>query len=234
MLVVALGLVLLYFVTARPIAESDPAARSAYALTSALASDRSASIDHFVRSSSGFFLSNPNDFPNGAYYQGHYYSDSAPGASLLALPFYQFGRMVGDLFATIAPASDAPAEAPAALSLLAIALAGAGVALLVYAVARRLGSAILSARYAALTVGLASALWREAGRFGPPVVSLLLLTAALYLAFPRLPRYRNAGQTAVEKFVFSQALFIGLILGFAFTVDYSNLVWTPLFIWSIP
>jgi len=227
MLWLAFGLALLYFVTARPLPQSDPAAQSAFALSAALAGEKTPAIDHFVQSSPGFFLSKASDYPGMAYYQGHYYSDAPPGAGLLTLSFYQLGRYTGNLMVAFAPASNAPNEAPAALGLLAMSLAGAASMLLVYAMALRLGSTEISARYGALTFGLASALWREAGRFGPPALSLLLLTAGLFLALAPLPRQR---QLEPLNLSFGRSTLLGLLLGLAITVDYVNLAWTPLFL----
>jgi peptidoglycan/xylan/chitin deacetylase (PgdA/CDA1 family) len=230
MLWLALGLVVLYFVTARPIPQSDPAARSAFALTAAIATEQTSTIDSFVQTAQGFFLSKPGDYPNAAYYQGHYYSDSAPGAGLFAVPFYQLGRITGDFLASLSPDSNAPLEAPPAFGLLAMVLAGVGTVLLFYAAARRLGSAQSGSFYAALTLGLASALWREAGHFGSPAISLFLLMATLFLAFPRLPRQLQAEGKVSERLNLWQSGLIGLLLGLAIMVDLGNLTWTPLFL----
>ncbi|MEI6045264.1 MAG: hypothetical protein WCS37_13015, partial [Chloroflexota bacterium] len=226
MLALALGLVLLYFVTARPLEQGDAATRNAFALTAALATERRVTIDHFVRSATGSFLSSPADYTDGAYYQGHYYTATPPGISLLAVPFCQIGSFIGSLFTTLAPQSNALSEAPATLSLFMLALLGGGIVIMVYALARKLGSAEASARYAALTLGLASALWRETGHFGPAALSLLLLLAILYIAFPDLPNKQIAGKKA--HLGGNQSLLIGLLLGLAVVVDYPNLAWTPL------
>ncbi len=209
------ALALLYFLTAQPIAESDPSSRSAFALTAALATERGPSIDHYIASPSGGFLGSPTDAPNLAYYAGHYYSDSAPGGPLLAVPFYQTGKLFGP-------------DGPGAFGLGLLALLGAATVLAVYGVARRLGSAERSARYAALSLGLSSALWREAGHFGPGVFTLLLLALGLLLALPPLPRLEQSeGGSRLKA---SRAVLLGLALGFAITVDYPNLAWTPLFV----
>ncbi len=212
---VVTGLALLYFLTARPIADSEAASRNLFGLVAALATERSVAIDHFVTSSSGGFLTANNQAFNLAYFDGHYFSDTAPGSAILTVPFYQLGRLFG-------------ADGPDAFGLGLVALSGAATVLMIYAVARRLGSSRASSRYAALTLGLGSALWREAGRFGPGVFSMLLLGLALWLALPPLPC--NAEDEGGPKLRAGRAVWLGLALGFAPVVDYPNLLWLPLFV----
>ena len=229
-------LALLYFVTAQPIVGSDSAAGNNLALTTALANNHSFAIDHFVgfvarNAQSVGFANNIADYPNLSYFQGHYYSDQPPGTSLLALPFYQSGHLLALLFGIVLPATLAGSKVTLAYPLLACALAGAVTVLLVYAAARKLGSSQASARYAALALGLGSALWGAAGRFMPPIFSLGLLSLALLLALPPLPR-ELANFRMPTKLVLSwgSGTLLGLALGFAVTVDYGNLVWTPIFV----
>ncbi len=208
------ALAFLYYLTAQPLPQSDPASRNSFGLTAALATEGSSAIDHYLTSPVGGFLTSNADVSNVAYFAGHYYSDSPPGAAFLMVPFYLLGRLFGD-------------AGPAQFGLAGLALAGAVTVLTVYSFARRMGAAVVSARYAALTLGLASVLWREAGRAGPGVFTALALALALWLAVPPLPRREEAeGGPRLQP---GRAVLLGLVLGFAGVVDYPNLVWTPLF-----
>jgi hypothetical protein len=67
---------------------------SHYALTKALAADRTASIDPYVN----YAAIQPQrgtptakDYRDLSYYNGHFYSDRPPGTALLAVPFYWLG-----------------------------------------------------------------------------------------------------------------------------------------------
>ena len=220
MLILAGLLAVLYFITARPITTADPASHQLMGLAASLATEHTAAIDHFVSATGGSFLNSPMQAFDLAYYAGHYYSASAPGAAFLAVPFYSLGVLFGD------------AGGSAFVSGLA-ALAGAGTLLLVYAIARRLGSAVASARFAVLALGLTSALWGEADRFSPAVFSLLLLSLVLWLVIPPLPaQILREGQTRLTGW---RLVLLGLALGFGVVVDYPNLVWVilviPYLIW---
>lgn len=215
LLLVFVGFALLYFLTAQPIGGSAPTSRNLFALTTSLATERSLFLDHFLAHPNGAFLTAPTEALNTAFFAGHYYFDGPPGSALIALPFYQLGRLFGP-------------DGPVALSLALLALAGAGVLLAVFAACRRLGSARRSTYYAIITLGLASALWREAGTFGPGVFTMLLVAVALWLVLPPLPR--DLGPSDNPKLRAWRALALGLVLGLAGAVDYPNLAWTPLFV----
>jgi peptidoglycan/xylan/chitin deacetylase (PgdA/CDA1 family) len=209
------GFALLYFLTAQPIARSAPASRNLFALTASIATERSFYLDHFLTNPAEAFLTSPDNALNTAYFAGHYYFDGPPGAALLAVPFYQWGRLFGP-------------DGPAAWVLIWQALAGAAALLAVFSACRRLGSGRNSAYYAVITLGAASVLWREAGLFGPGVFTLLLLALALWLAFPPLPRDQGPGRAA--RLTVGRGFALGLTLGFGVVVDYPNLAWTPLLV----
>ncbi|HEX2911809.1 MAG TPA: hypothetical protein VH186_13455 [Chloroflexia bacterium] len=214
MLVFAGLLALLYFINSHPLSESDPASRNAFALVVALATEHHPAIDSFVTAPGGGFLAQPGEAYNLAYFAGHYYSASPPGAALLGVPFYLLGRFFGE-------------AGSAAFVQIIQALSAALTMLLAFGAARRMGSSIAAARYGALLLGFSSALWRAGEHFGPGVFSLLLLAASIWLALPPLPR--DEQQEAINYPPLLRSLALGLALGFAVVVDYPNLLWTPLF-----
>lgn len=210
------GFALLYFLTARPLDQSGPAQRNLFALTASLVTEHRLTLDHFLASPNGAYLTSPAEALNTAYFAGHYYYDGPPGAALLAVPFYLFGILFG-------------ADGPAGFSLAFTALAGAATLGMVFAACRRLGLGRRSTLYAVITLGLASALWREAGLFGPGVFTLFLLAASFWLAFPPLPRDQKPDKPTPRLGPW-RTLALGLALGGAAAIDYPNLAWTPLFI----
>ncbi len=215
MLLFAGLLALLYFVSSLPIFQTSSANRSLFALSASLATEKTAIIDHYISGAGGATLNSLGDFPNAAYFQGHYYSDSAPGGAIVAAPIYQLGRIMGN---------------PEAWGLALTALLGGVTVFLVYLTAHKLGSSERSARFAGLAIGFGSILWREAGLFSPTIFSMTLLVLALWLAIPPLPRLLTQPRYAKqEKITLPFGLFLGLVLGFGVVVDYPNLVWTPLF-----
>lgn len=236
MLWVAGALALLYFVSAQPLLNTNSAVGSNLALQSALTLNRTLSIDHYTGYTArnlnpvATYISSPKDYLNLSYFQGHYYSDQAPGLALLTAPLFEFGRFIGVVYQTIDPGSEYFSAVPIAYDLLACVLLGAATMLLIYAAARKLGSADSSARYAALALGFSSGLWGAATNFKPPILSIALLSLALLLAIPPLPR-DLAKPKPFETLVLGRwrGVAIGLILGLAVVVDYTNIVWTPVF-----
>lgn len=207
------GFALLYFLTAQPIARSAPVSRNLFNLVAALVTDHSLSLDHFLANPNGALLASPAGALNTAYFAGHYYYDGPTGTAALTVPFYQLGSLFGP-------------DGSAAFSLAFMALAGAATLGVVYGVCRRLGLGRRSTYYAVITLGLASALWREAGLFGPGALTLFLLALALWLALPPLPRDQKP-DAPTPKLRPWAALALGLTLGGAVTLDYPNLTWTP-------
>jgi peptidoglycan/xylan/chitin deacetylase (PgdA/CDA1 family) len=210
-LLVAALLALLYFVSARPLLDSDPASKSLWGLTTALATERSLTLDRYIGESNNPFLSSAADFPALAYFQGHYYSDQPPGAAFLAVPAYLSGQLFGD---------------PATYGLAFTALLAGGIVLLLYGLARRLGCGGSASRFAAFAVGLATLLWREGTRFAPPVFSMLFLGLVLWLALPLLPR--DLAQPAFvkeNKIRWWRGFALGVTSGYAVVIEYSNAVW---------
>ncbi|MEI6731010.1 MAG: hypothetical protein WCL30_07120, partial [Pseudomonadota bacterium] len=96
MLLYASIIALLYFVEAQPIAEAPANVRSMWGLASALGTEQTFIIDSSAISLHGSPLIIPRDFPNSAYFEGHYYSGSAPGVAFFVQPFLQIGRLLGN------------------------------------------------------------------------------------------------------------------------------------------
>ncbi|OJV87744.1 MAG: hypothetical protein BGO39_04950 [Chloroflexi bacterium 54-19] len=212
------ALVLLYFVTARPLDQTDIVAFRLWNLTATMSKENTLTLDHTVITPMSTALTNLSGL---AYFQGHYYIDLAPGVALLSLPFYQVGSLWG-------------MSGSATFGVYLMALAGGGVVLSIYGTARALGVSFSSARFAALSVGLTSVLWRQAGQFGPGVFTLLLLGLALWLVFfPISPDFSTKGESQTLHLSLWGSASLGFILGFAGVVDYPNLSWTPVFLFYL-
>src|SRR5205807_5661709 len=100
-----------------------------------------------------------------AYYQGHYYSDKAPGLALLAVPVAAIARPL--LPATgIDPVSPRGLAATSYLvTVFAVALPAALACACLFWIAVRLGSNLSGAAFAAFCMGLATPLWAYATLF---------------------------------------------------------------------
>jgi hypothetical protein len=100
-----------------------------------------------------------------AYYQGHYYSDKAPGVALLALPVAAIARPLLRA-TTIEPTSPRGLVAISYLAnIFAVAFPAALACAGLFLVALRLGSSDSAAVFAALTMGLATPIWAYATLF---------------------------------------------------------------------
>jgi hypothetical protein len=100
-----------------------------------------------------------------AYYQGHYYSDKAPGLALLAVPVSATARPLLRAIG-IDPALPRGLVATSYLvTVFAVALPAALACACLYLIALRLGSSEAGAAFAALAMGLATPLWAYATLF---------------------------------------------------------------------
>jgi peptidoglycan/xylan/chitin deacetylase (PgdA/CDA1 family) len=210
-LVFAAVLALLYFISARPLLESNPASRSLWGLTVAIATEKSFALDRYIGENNNALLSSAADFPSLAYFQGHYYSDQPPGAAFLAVPAHYIGQILGD---------------PAAVGLAFVALLAGGIVLLVYGLARRAGCGGTASRFAAFATGLSTLLWREGTHFAPFLFSMLFLGLMLWLALPPLPRDLKQPYFAKDvRIRFWRGFALGLTLGYAVVIEYTNALW---------
>src|SRR5262249_49658803 len=117
-----------------------------------------------------------------AFHDGHYYSDKAPGQSLMALPPAAIARVVSravgvdpEGFAGLAWISYVAAVSTAGLFTL-------GAALVVFAITRRWGYSRGAAIFAATGYGLATPAWCYATLFMAHGVTAGCLVLALWLA----------------------------------------------------
>ena len=148
-----------------------------------------------------------------AYYQGHYYSDKAPGLALLALPVAALARPL--LRATgIDPASPRALVATSYFAtLFAVALPAALACGCLFLVALRLGSSNGGAAFAALSMGLATPIWAYATLFWGHA----LAGSCLLFAFAAGVMLRS-GEHARSDFLWGSA--VGLSAGWATVTEY--------------
>ena len=148
-----------------------------------------------------------------AFFNGHYYSDKAPGTAFLASPVVALGRVIlrwagWDL------------ESPSsvlALSYIAnvcvIAVPSAISAAILFLLALRLGSTYGGAGFAALSMSLATPIWAFSTVFFGHVLAGACLLLALALAF----QLRDSKSDKKDLFL---GLAIGLVAGWATVTEY--------------
>ena len=171
-----------------------------FALVRAIIEHRSIQIDPYAESTGDRSL-----------WQGHYYSDKAPGASLLALPPVAAARAIGRSQG-ILPAS----RKGVALASYVATVATSGIftviaALGVFWLSLRWGASRPAALFAASGYGLATPAWSYATVFvGHSVTSGFLVAAfASAVALPDNPRYYTR-----------QAWLVGLLCGLAVVTEF--------------
>jgi hypothetical protein len=148
-----------------------------------------------------------------AYYQGHYYSDKAPGLALLALPAAAIARPL--LRATgIDPASARGLVATSyVVTVFAVGLPAALACACLFLIALRLGSSEGGAAFAALAMGLATPIWAYATLFwGHALTGACLLFAFAAGAMLQI------GERARRDFLWGVA--VGLSAGWATVSEY--------------
>lgn len=115
-----------------------------------------------------------------ASYGGHYYSDKAPGLSLLAVPFYVVVRLFRGLFAT---EHDFVVVATYVVTVLTVGLAGAATGVLVYRAGRRFGATPTGALVACTGYGLGTIVFPFSTMFFGHQLAAFLLFFAFMLAW---------------------------------------------------
>jgi hypothetical protein len=115
-----------------------------------------------------------------AFFGDHYYSDKAPGLSLLAVPIYALVRLFRQFVWTD---HDLVVMASYVTTILTVGLAGAGTGLLIHRAARRLGAAPAGALIAATAYGLGTIAFPLSTMFFGHVLAGFLLFYAFLLAW---------------------------------------------------
>ncbi len=146
---------------------------------------------------------------DSAFYNGHYYSDKAPGSSLLAVPLYFIIYNFAALF-RLQLASDLIKHILTA-GVLGIMFAAIGVSM--YRIASELGSPPRMALITTLAVGLGTMLWPYSAVYYGHVIA----AAFLVLAFDLL----LSARLEPEKTTPSRFFAVGLFLGVAFITEYT-------------
>ncbi|HEY8602197.1 MAG TPA: phospholipid carrier-dependent glycosyltransferase [Thermomicrobiales bacterium] len=184
---------------------------SHYALTKALAVDRSVRIDRYVN----YGAIQPRtgtptaaDYRDVSVYGGHFYSDRPPGTAFLAVPFYWFGALLGRVAGR--PDLDLPLRAVTMLP----PLLGAATALALYWLARGLGVGHRAAILTAATGALTTLVLKYATLLYSHITGAAFVTAALAVL---LLAERRPGR------VWPLALG-GLLLGYGAVAEYPNLL----------
>ena len=146
-----------------------------------------------------------------AFYEGHYYSDKAPGLSFAAAPIVYLATAMGRA-AHISPAYFAHYVlyvSTLLTSSLATAFAGSVLFLLLI----RWGLSISAAAFAALTFGLGTPMWVYATHFWGHA----LAAACLICAFATADRLR---EPATKSFRLTMAIVVGATAGWAVVTEY--------------
>lgn len=184
---------------------------SHYALTKALAADRTPRIDPYVNYAA---IQPPrgtptaDDYRDLSYYDGHFYSDRPPGTAALAVPFYWLG------LAADAISGRQDLDFPLRFVTMLPPLLGAATALALALLARGLGASWPAAVATAAIGALSTLALKYATLLYSHITGAALVTgglAALLLA-ERAPRRRRALALA------------GLLLGASAVAEYPNLL----------
>ena len=148
-----------------------------------------------------------------AFFDGHYYSDKAPGTALLASPFVALARGILQL-------KGRDPESPSSLralsyiaNLCTIALPSAIAAAILFLLSLRLGSTLGGASFAALSMALGTPIWVYSTVLFGHVLAGACLLLALALTFELRP-----GTSGTKDLVLGFA--IGIAAGWATVTEY--------------
>lgn len=185
---------------------------SHYALTKALAADRTARIDPYVNYAA---IQPPrgtptaDDYRDLSYYDGHFYSDRPPGTAGLAVPFYWIG------VAAAAVSGRQDLDFPLRYVTMLPPLLGAATALALALLARGLGAGWPSAVVTAAAGALTTLVLKYATLLYSHITGVALVTGGLaaVLLAEQAPR-RRGWLLALG----------GLLLGYSAVAEYPNLL----------
>ena len=148
-----------------------------------------------------------------AHFQGHYYSDKAPGLVFLAVPFAMVARPALRV-AGVDPGSPRGEIALSyVVSACAVALPTAVAVVCLFFLGLRFGGSIAGASFGAATMGLGTPVWAYASLFWAHA----LVAACLIFAFAAALKVRDSSGTRAD---FLWALLVGLAAGWATVTEY--------------
>lgn len=201
------GLSTLYFATTSGITSSNDG--SHYALTRTLVENGT------------FALKQYDDYAEGndiAIRDGVLYSDRPPGTALLATLFYRLGDWLPEPLAPL-PSRHDPDNPHLLYVMLLPVWAGAGTAVLLYLLLRRLGIGLGTALTAVIMFALGTAQWKYSTVLFSHALSAFLVVLSLSLI---LYLYPPVGSEMAQKPKWPHHFLLGLVLGYAVLVEYSN------------
>ncbi len=148
-----------------------------------------------------------------AHFQGHYYSDKAPGLVFLAVPFAMVARPALRI-AGVDPRSPRGEFALSyVVSACAVALPTAVAVVCLFFLGRRFGGSTAGGAFGAATMGLGTPMWAYASLFWAHA----LVAACLILAFAAALKVRDSSGARAD---FLWALALGLAAGWATVTEY--------------
>jgi 4-amino-4-deoxy-L-arabinose transferase-like glycosyltransferase len=195
------GLSFIYFATLSGITSSNDG--SHYALLRTMVENRVFTLNQFDDFAEGNDIAVTPD--------GRLFSDRPPGTALAAIPFYVLGGLLPD--AALTQSRHDAANPRLAYVLLLPVFAGAGTAVLLYALMRHLGIGRAAALLAVLFFALSTTHWKYSTVLFSHALSGFLVVASVYLVL-RLVDGKVDG--------WPWFALLGFILGLAVLVEYSN------------
>lgn len=194
----------IYFASASGITGSNDG--SHYALTRALADHASFEISPYLEYVEGLDYSFNAD---------RYFTDRPPGAGMIAAVFYRAGKARPPLTAPM-PTKHDVGSIYMAYALMVPALSGAAVVAVLYLLLRQSFARSPAASLAAcLALGLGTILWKYSSVLFSYAPSALVVILALYLVL-------RSADARPERPPPLRALVVGLLLGFAPSIEYTN------------
>lgn len=196
------GISLFYFITLSGITSSNDG--SHYALLRTMIANRTFALEQFDDFAEGNDIAITPD--------GRLFSDRPPGTAVTAIPFYLAGGLLPDPLQALPSRHDA--ENPRLLYVLLLpVLAGAGTAVLLYGLLRRLHISQAAAILAVLFFAFGTAQWKYGTVLFSHALSGFLVMASVSLVL------RLADTPGSQTWRY---LLLGLLLGSAVVVEYSN------------
>ncbi len=192
----------LYFATSSGITSSNDG--SHYALLRTMVENRSFALMGFDDYAEGNDIAITED--------GRLFSDRPPGTALLGMLFYNAGNWLPGAPAVLPSRHDA-GNPRMVLLMMFPAMAGAGTVLLLYALMRGLALSRASALTASLMFAMGTIHWKYSSVLFSHALSSFLVMLSLFLTI-RIGRQQSIHWT--------KPLFLGIVLGYAVLVEYSN------------